>query len=332
MPARRRPAIGDRAADRDPAPSAVTVELSPTSTVHGSHCALTVSGRFAGAAAAGRRRRRRRWRWRRRHVDAHAGVIADAHLPVVVVARTAWSSREAQICAPASARSSSAPRREESLLALHRHPDRRPGQTLGVAMTGSGDERAVVRRPARPPVMVTVSLDGTTPFISAVMRMKLREGNPTPAPQRNAPPGASKPSGLPRNSYPPIARPFDELREFLAHDEVERAVQLARAVARRPCPPSALQQAADGQRRRLLLRPRTGGSPWRPGRSRPCGRRSRAGAPTDSDRRRRPTVWSLRKSGPVSRSIRVSNRKEPKISARFAMPTPKVPATSPTLV
>src|SRR5438477_6144159 len=31
--------------------SAVSVELFPTSTVHGSHCAFTVGGRFCGAGA-----------------------------------------------------------------------------------------------------------------------------------------------------------------------------------------------------------------------------------------------------------------------------------------
>src|SRR5262245_56944611 len=33
--------------------SAVTVELRPTSTVHGLHCARTVGGRFCGAGGAG---------------------------------------------------------------------------------------------------------------------------------------------------------------------------------------------------------------------------------------------------------------------------------------
>src|SRR5262245_57461398 len=37
-------------------------------------------------------------------------------------------------------------------------------------------------------------------------------------------------------------------------------------------------------------------------------------------------------SGYVSRSIRVSNRKEPNTSARFPRPTANVPAKSPTLV
>ena len=46
----------------------------------------------------------------------------------------------------------------------------------------------------------TVSDDGTWPFNSPTTRRKLRDGKVTPVPQRNAPFGASNPSGLPRNS------------------------------------------------------------------------------------------------------------------------------------
>ena len=49
-------------------------------------------------------------------------------------------------------------------------------------------------------VVVATSLDGTKPFNSPTTRRKLRDGNVRPVPQRNAPPGVSKPSGLPRHS------------------------------------------------------------------------------------------------------------------------------------
>src|SRR5881397_12300 len=45
-----------------------------------------------------------------------------------------------------------------------------------------------------------------------------------------------------------------------------------------------------------------------------------------------PRLESLVKSGYVSRSMRVSKRKAPKISARSPTPTPNVPSKSPTLV
>jgi hypothetical protein len=45
-----------------------------------------------------------------------------------------------------------------------------------------------------------------------------------------------------------------------------------------------------------------------------------------------PLAGSLKNSGTVSRSMRVSTRNEPKISARSLMPTPNVPAKSATLV
>ena len=50
------------------------------------------------------------------------------------------------------------------------------------------------------PVIVIESFDGSSPLTSAFTRNGLRDGNATPVPQRNAPVGASKPSGLPRNS------------------------------------------------------------------------------------------------------------------------------------
>ena len=50
------------------------------------------------------------------------------------------------------------------------------------------------------PVIVAASLLTTNPLISAMPRSALRDGNPAPAPQRNAPVGASMPSGWPRNS------------------------------------------------------------------------------------------------------------------------------------
>src|SRR5580765_5332590 len=43
-------------------------------------------------------------------------------------------------------------------------------------------------------LMVAVSSDGRKPFNSPVTRNQLREGKPTPAPQRSAPPGVSKSS------------------------------------------------------------------------------------------------------------------------------------------
>ena len=49
-------------------------------------------------------------------------------------------------------------------------------------------------------VVVATSLDGTKPFNSPTMRRKLRDGNVRPVPQRKAPLGMSKPSGLPRHS------------------------------------------------------------------------------------------------------------------------------------
>ena len=75
---------------RDRCASAVTVDVLPTSTVHGSQRAVTVGGRFAA------RRRRRRWRRRRRrrHVDAHARVIADAALEAQRVAGLVFERAE----------------------------------------------------------------------------------------------------------------------------------------------------------------------------------------------------------------------------------------------
>src|SRR6516165_6278646 len=49
-------------------------------------------------------------------------------------------------------------------------------------------------------VVVAVLLDGTLPFNSPMTRSGLRDGNAAPTPQRNAPPGTLKPSGLPRHS------------------------------------------------------------------------------------------------------------------------------------
>jgi len=48
--------------------------------------------------------------------------------------------------------------------------------------------------------VLAVSLDGMKPFNSPTTRRKLRDGKVTPVPHRNAPPGVSKPSGLPRHS------------------------------------------------------------------------------------------------------------------------------------
>ena len=59
-----------------------------------------------------------------------------------------------------------------------------------------------VPRSVVPVSRLAVSADGRFPFNSAVIRAGLREGNPTPAPQRNPPLGVSKPAGFPRTSYP----------------------------------------------------------------------------------------------------------------------------------
>ena len=45
-----------------------------------------------------------------------------------------------------------------------------------------------------------VSLATTCPLTSAFSRSRLRDGNAMPVPHWNAPPGVSKPSGLPRHS------------------------------------------------------------------------------------------------------------------------------------
>jgi hypothetical protein len=45
-----------------------------------------------------------------------------------------------------------------------------------------------------------------------------------------------------------------------------------------------------------------------------------------------PKIGSATNTGRTSRSMRVSTRNDPKISARFLMPTAKVPAKSATLV
>ena len=52
----------------------------------------------------------------------------------------------------------------------------------------------------RGPVNVSVSEFGTLPVSSKIPRSGLRDGNPTPAPQRNAPLAESTSSGSPRNS------------------------------------------------------------------------------------------------------------------------------------
>src|SRR5262245_44478005 len=54
----------------------------------------------------------------------------------------------------------------------------------------------------RVPVIVVMLSEPTWPLSSPVTRRKLRDGNATPPPQRNAPPGDSNPSALPRASYP----------------------------------------------------------------------------------------------------------------------------------
>ena len=53
------------------------------------------------------------------------------------------------------------------------------------------------------PLSVAPSFDGMSPFNSAVTRSQFRDGNPRPAPQRNAPPGCRSPTGGAAPFMPP---------------------------------------------------------------------------------------------------------------------------------
>ena len=183
-PARRRPPIRHRAADRigrrrrhrralaRPPPCTDRTPPSPS-----------------GCAPAARRRRRGRRRRRRRHIHPHARVIADPHLPVPVIAERLVVGLPARaIALLPSARSSSGRRRRRSPCApAHVSADRRPRQVLRVR--GQRRHAAVGRRPAAPPVIVAVSL-GRHEAVQFARHAAAgcATGKPTPAPHRNAPP------------------------------------------------------------------------------------------------------------------------------------------------
>src|SRR3954469_8848094 len=133
---------------------AVTVDVLPTSTVHGSHAALTVklcTGAGGGAAGGGGGGGGRGWggrRWRRRrYVDLHARVIPDAELPDVVVAELVGVG-EAQIARLRRDVPADAGAGEEAVLRLVGQAERRARDVLGVRdRRRDGQVGAAHRRP-----------------------------------------------------------------------------------------------------------------------------------------------------------------------------------------
>ena len=102
--------------------------------------------------------------------------------------------------------------------------------------------------------IVIVSLLGTKPLSSAVTRMKLRDGKADAGAPAQRAGRRVEAVGLAAKFVPAKARPLDQLREFLADDDVDRAVRLARAVADILVAGRNLHQPAQRERHRLLIR------------------------------------------------------------------------------
>src|SRR6266849_4011846 len=108
----------------------MTVEVLPTSTVQGSHCAFAES--VCGAAAGGAGRGRRRWQWWRRHVNARARVVADADLPVPIIGERVVRATDERIAFQPRHVPAQAAADEEPLARLEGDAHGRAREILGV--------------------------------------------------------------------------------------------------------------------------------------------------------------------------------------------------------
>ena len=258
-PARRRPPIRHRAADRIGRRRRHGRALA-TSTVHGSHAALRVRlccrrrGRRGAAAVAAA------------DIHPHAGVIADPHLPVPVVRK-----RIARLPAvrPASLPRhipAEAPADEKPFRRLDRHRHRRARQLLRLDVSGA---TLPLVPPAAPPSSSpccrTAPGRSIRPSPAPGCARETRRRRPTVRARRHV-----ESVRAPAELIPRIAGQLRRARQFLAPDEIDRTIRTSRA-----------SHGMAGEQ----------GTGARGGAHRLCGVMSSAGARTDSMCRRAAFRW-----------------------------------------